>query len=342
MKTNTYFFALLLSALLMSCPTKADERLAQPITIANWLGNAKAAYSLVHDDFCLEQTFGLYQHARKALKVRELSAAFGVITSACKTEHWQQLQTLLNEGHEVYNHAHSHVLASQANWSNDEQIKQPHQLIAKHLNGYQARFYAFTQDQATDHALQYLSQMPGYLGTRAVNYQNNVGVNQAQDSNDFAVKYDLYTTTGQWSIYGEGNNILKAHVDAAITQQAWAFRTAHGVGDTSWNSIPLEAYLTHLDYVATKVQMGQLWFASPSTVLAYRKAKRHCQLNFKPSTSTIQFQQCDLYNGGLTLLLPKSAAKFEQAKQGNNTLNISGDGNQQWLTVYSSAPIKLR
>ncbi|NTS75674.1 polysaccharide deacetylase family protein [Catenovulum sp. SM1970] len=265
---------------LMTLSTSSLAASLPKVEMAFWQNDAYGAYSINHDDFCVDNTFGLIKYALPELKKRGLKAAFGVIASDCKDEHWDVLKQAINDGHEIYNHAWTHVTPNDDNWSNDEQIKHPHQVISQKLN-YQPTFYAFTMDQGSDDAVNYLQNMPGYVGTRAINYVNNTGVNFDEDKNDFAVRYDLYTVTGQWSIYEkkkEGKDILNMHADMAARSGGWAYRTAHGVEDTSWNSIPLAIYLDHLDHIQAKVQDNELWVAPVSEVIKYRATRRECAM----------------------------------------------------------------
>src|SRR5436190_2186062 len=78
--------------------------------VATWRGGATAAYSLVHDDVCNDDTKGVFTHALPELDKRGLHGGFGVIVAECETKgRWPQVRALVEHGHDVFSHSWSHT-----------------------------------------------------------------------------------------------------------------------------------------------------------------------------------------------------------------------------------------
>jgi len=48
--------------------------------------------------------------------------------------------------------------------------------------------------------------------------------------------------------------------------------------DAPWETVPLDDYRAHLDYLVGKVASGALWVEGPTTVVKYRLAREACAL----------------------------------------------------------------
>ncbi|SMC18078.1 Polysaccharide deacetylase [Andreprevotia lacus DSM 23236] len=272
-----------------SCTTTAGN-LCNPVGVTaaaytTWAGGAKGAYSLVHDDYCAYITDGQISNAEPELTKRGLHATFAVITANCAPYHWQAAKQFIAHGHEIASHSRNHFDSNTAAWNSSAEIDGSASDIAAHLDGYKVGFFAWPSDIAPDAPMNYLKSAANYIGGRAasrVDENNNIiygtaaGVNDANFTNPYNIKWDLFTNSGIWSLYPMGSEILNLHVDAAIAQGGWALRTAHGVGDQSWETIPVDRYIAHLDYVKSKVDAGDLWMATPSQVIRYRFARQNC------------------------------------------------------------------
>ncbi|KAF0813962.1 hypothetical protein IGB42_01641 [Andreprevotia sp. IGB-42] len=325
-----------------SCATSAGD-LCNPVGVTaaaytTWAGGAKGAYSLVHDDFCAYITDGQISNADPELTKRGLHAAFGIISANCAPYHWQAAKQFVAHGHEVFSHSRNHMDANTAGWNNQAEIDGSASDIAAHLDGYTPKFFAWPSDITPDAPLAYLKSSATYIGGRAANrvdaagniqYGTAVGVNAANFADPYNIKWDLFTNSGIWSLYPEGSEILNLHVDAAIAQGGWSLRTAHGVGDASWETIPLARYTAHLDYVKAKVDAGELWMAPPSQVIRYRFARDNCS----PAVSVdangqgvVHFAtgaDCLRYATDLTLDVATSrAVTAASARQGSQALAV--------------------
>ncbi|WP_051711589.1 carbohydrate-binding protein [Andreprevotia chitinilytica] len=311
------------------------------VTVDTWKGGATGAYSMLHDDLCAYITDGQINYADPELVKRGLVAAFGIISGNCAPYHWTAAQTFISHGHEIYSHTRNHYDSNTANWVSSVEIAQSAQDIATNLNGYQVSYFAWPSDIAPDAPLAYLRSQANYIGGRAPNrvdasgtitYGQAVGVNSANFTDPYEVQWDLFTNSGQWSLYPQGSEILNLHVDAAIAQGGWATRTMHGVNDTSYESVPLARYQAHLDYVKTKVDAGLLWVATPSNVIRYRFARQYCVPTLATDGHHIDFSatdpQCVKYATPITLELTLTGSDASTLfGQGGKALPAKSLGN---------------
>ncbi|GHD69173.1 carbohydrate-binding protein [Jeongeupia chitinilytica] len=325
------------------CATAAGDA-CNPVGVSSaayttWSGGARGAYSLVHDDLCGYTTDGQISYADPELAKRGLRAAFGIISGNCAPYHWQAAKQFLAHGHEIFSHSRNHMDANTAAWNSAAQITGSQDDIAANLNGYRPTFFAWPSDISPDAPMAYLRAQPGYLGGRAANrvdengniqYGMAAGVNEAGFTDPFMIKADTFTQSGIWSLYPQGSEILNLHVDAAIAQGGWSLRTAHGVNDASWETIPLARYQGHLDYVKAKVDSGELWMAPPSDVIRYRFARQYCAptvVTDGNGQAAVRFDanaECQRYATTLTLDIATDRAVTQAgATQGGNAVAIS-------------------
>ncbi|UXY16335.1 polysaccharide deacetylase family protein [Chitiniphilus purpureus] len=299
-----------------NCVTAAGDLCNPPragsVHPTTWAGGARGAYSLVHDDLCAYITDGQLQHAAPELNKRGLKAAFAIISDNCAPYHWDAARAFLAQGHEIVSHSRTHQNSNSPGWNSETEIAGSAAAIAAALDGYVPTFFVWPSDIAPDAPLAYLKTQPNYLGGRAANrvdeqgniqYGQAAGVNPADFADPYAIKWDVFTQSGIWSLYPQGSEILNLHVDAAIDQGGWALRTAHGVEDSSWETIPLARYIGHLDHVKAKVDSGELWMAPPSAVIRYRFARDACAPQLVDG-ATIRFADsadCRRYATRLTL-----------------------------------------
>jgi peptidoglycan/xylan/chitin deacetylase (PgdA/CDA1 family) len=297
--------------------------------VANWRGDATAAYSLIHDDICDPHAVGVFSAAEPELTRRGLHAGFGVIVSACDAPHggtWDQVKTLVAHGHDVFSHSWDHpcmtqdaALAESCDPAAPRSVdfgKEIGQAAAtlKSATGLTQDFFIFPYDVCDPAAIAYLKQN-GYLSARC----GTNGMNPTALSDPFAVQFDVfgpsystyfgaaacaktakgaqpvqYTTppadyTDDCRLY-----ILNHYVDDAIAARGWAVRELHGldpVDGRGWETVPVPDYRAHLDYVTSKIAEGALWVEGPTTVMKYHFARepQTCALPSVVARSTLRF-----------------------------------------------------
>jgi hypothetical protein len=274
-------------------------------SVATWRNDATAAYSLVHDDVCNDDTQGVFTHADPELTRRGLRGGFGVIVEQCqKNGRWPQVRTLLEHGHDVFSHSWSHLCLTE-----DAGIVQacppevPRSLdFAQQIDAAAAAlktnagvgpdFFIFPFDACDPAAVAHLQAL-GYLGARC----GLSGVNPPHFPDSFKINFDVWGPA--YSTYWSApvcagvtrfetppaqapaacrTYVINHLVDEAIAVKGWASRELHGFDDDAgaWEPVPLADYVAHLDYVQARAQAGELWVEGPTSVLKYRWAREAC------------------------------------------------------------------
>lgn len=328
------------------------------VQATSWKYGATAAYSMMHDDLCAWVTDGQIDYAAPALKARGLISSFGMITgSTCGAKHWAAAQQFLQDGHEIFSHTRNHSDANSALWDMAGEISGSSDDIAAHLNGYRPTFFAWPSGVAADAPMAYLRTAAGYIGGRAANrvdangmviYDGHIaGINGTTVPDAYQVRSEMFTLSAQYSEYEAqvkaGGDLLNLHLDAGISKQGWAVMTMHGVNDSSWNSVPLQQYTKHLDYVKAKVDAGVLWVAGPSEVLKYTYAREACKpiLNAAQTVLTFDTSAADCVKNAtpLTLKISKPAAVGQlYIEQAGQAITIKPLGNYPVWTSGQAIP----
>ena len=182
--------------------------------IANWRGDATAAYTIIHDDVCDHGALGVFSAADPELTARGLHAGFGVIAGACdgapkegenhlkpgeKNGTWAQVKTLVAHGHDVFSHSFDHPCMT-----NDKALaescdpKAPHSVdFAKEIGnagalltantGHPQTFFIFPYDVCDPAAIAYL-KTNGYLAARC----GGPGTNETVLADPFGINFDVF------------------------------------------------------------------------------------------------------------------------------------------------------
>jgi peptidoglycan/xylan/chitin deacetylase (PgdA/CDA1 family) len=241
-------------------------------SITTWKNDAQGAYTIIHDDACDYTLDSLFKVADPELTGRSLKAAFGAIVERCQERNsWANLEILRQHGHEIINHSWSHkdIVAEAAMAPLSVEIDQANMVLDQNLKDQHTSFFIFPYDSFDDAAVAHVGSL-GYLGARA----GKKGVNTPNFPDGLRVMFDVWG--GEDSIYNGQGDILKIYVDLAISEGGWSVREFHGIADLSYNPMTVDGYRQHLDYVRSKVDAGQLWVDTPSTVLRYRFARQYC------------------------------------------------------------------
>jgi peptidoglycan/xylan/chitin deacetylase (PgdA/CDA1 family) len=269
-------------------------------SVAQFRGAAQGAYTIMHDDLCDYNIDSLFDVAEPMLNERGLNAAFGVIVQRCEERMiWNRVNALIANGHEIMNHTWTHLDVGAPGANIAEQVDQATTVLNQNLTSGPAKFFIFPYDSFTDDVVAHLATL-GYSGARA----GTKGLNQADFGDGLRVMFDVYG--GENSIYMEQGDILKYYVDLAISDAGWAVREFHGIADQTFEPVPVADYEAHLDYVKEKVDAGQLWVDTPSSVINYRFARMHCG-SASASGNSVSFattdSQCPTFPGTLSVVL---------------------------------------
>ena len=241
-------------------------------SVAVWKGDAKGAYTIIHDDICDWPIDSLFEVAEPELTQRGLNSAFGAIVLRCQERRlWPKLELMRQHGHEIINHTWDHhdIVTDGALAPLSLEMDQANQVLNDNLVGQHTSFFIFPFDSFDDAAVEHLATL-GYLGARA----GTKGVNAANFPDGLRVMFDVWG--GENSIYDGQGDILKLYVDLAISQGGWSVREFHGIADTTFFAMNVDDYRAHLDYVKSKVDSGELWVDTPSAVVRYRFSRQYC------------------------------------------------------------------
>jgi hypothetical protein len=304
------------------------------VRVTPWREDARAAYSLIHDDLCAGAS-GILAHAVPELRARGLRAGLATVAGSCEQAGISsQLQALAADGFEIVNHSysHPHLTPDLA----PREIFEARRLLESYAHA-PVTFFAFPYDEYNDATIA-LVQGAGHLGARA----GGGGVNAADFPDPLRAKFEGY---GPYSAYGTGPASLDRYVDAALAAGGWALRECHGVQDESWEPVPLDGYRAHLERVRGQVDDHQLWMAPPSTVVRYRLRRQSCgapsvdgsRVTFGPS------EACSASSTDLTIAVALTAkASGVVVRAGDRELPARQNAAGEWVvTIDPRIPSEL-
>jgi peptidoglycan/xylan/chitin deacetylase (PgdA/CDA1 family) len=272
------------------------------VKVARWKNNAKAAYTIIHDDLCNTECSGIYENADTIAFNRGLRFGSGAIVKMCEDEGdymWEHLRTLASHGHEIIAHSWDHGSPVDLgwvpeSWSVDTDVVMAKEVIENNIPATQVTYYIFPYDAYTDQRLNELKEH-GYLGARAgkIMYDNDRGVNIFLDNFDpfKSCYFDGYMSKAEQdeidalpvderytvSIYNDDNDDIEIqHLDSALTTGGWSIQEIHSVDDTEpwgWGHMSIKKYRALLDYAKKKIEAGLLWMDTPTAVIKYIMTK---------------------------------------------------------------------
>jgi hypothetical protein len=260
----------LIKAALCGLPFLANPVQAQTPTVsyANWKDNAKAAYTIIHDDFGDVSTVGIENYADTIAYNRGVKFCFGAITSVCDASDWANARRLMSHGHEVINHSHSHRCAYQPGWCLPTNLYTtadfPLELdgsttLIEQGAGARPRFYIHPYDLSTTQVLDRLRSL-GYLGARS---GTQAILNQADFKDFFNMNFFVHDPTSNLTL-------LNQAVQSAVAAGGYAMREVHGVADASWGAVSVADYRAHMDFVKQQISAGNIWSATASEAITYK------------------------------------------------------------------------
>lgn len=228
---------------------------------------------------------------------------------------------IAKHGHEIMSHSHSHACAvgnagwspcemtvgwgeDTTSWAFSRELESAHNSIFNGT-GINAKYYIFPYDRFSDWANVKLKDL-GYLGSRTgwnsarvgdPAYHRN-GYNNSDEADFFPDDEGFFRTSvevfddNDASLNTNGQlAVLNNEVDSAIANNMWANRELHQVSNWGggWGSCRLNAYRSHLDYVKTKMDAGELFVGTISEILTYQMQKLKFSPNFNYDVSSNKF-----------------------------------------------------
>jgi peptidoglycan/xylan/chitin deacetylase (PgdA/CDA1 family) len=315
--------------------------------VATWKRNAKAAYSIIHDDYPLTRKFR--QHYLE-LDKRGLHAGFGAIVAPINDNqdtYIPKMQQMVDAGHEIINHSFNHKDVDKKSTDLSQEIDLSTKLLRSY--GFDIHAFVFPYDHYNEAVLQRLKGL-GYLGARA--RFDGHKVNQANLNTDdplapFHTSFDAFfedPITGQNTASGYKNqdDVLKTYLDDAIQQGGWAVRELHGIEDNSWGSVSLVKYTAHLDYVVDKVKNNEVWMDTFTHVTRYRSSRAYCGQAIAEDTGTITFslassENCTKYATPLSVIITTNGVDDITATQNNTVIPSTRLGTGQYILEINPA-----
>jgi peptidoglycan/xylan/chitin deacetylase (PgdA/CDA1 family) len=254
--------------------------------IAVWRNDARAAYSIVHDDMCDDSVEGIYGLALPALRRRQLHVGVAAIAQTCEVAHrWREVEEASAQGHEIVSHSYSHARLTAENAAVEIASVKP--TFERHARR-PVEFFVFPYDEFTPGTLAAVEKA-GYRGARGGNRDQTDAlehppINTAEPGHDFTVMFDVWPRPySRYPLY-DGVALLNVQVWDAIEHRGWAMRELHGVvrdedppDPNAFGPVSLSTYEAHLDFLVQARRANLVWTDTPSAVLRYRHARTACR-----------------------------------------------------------------
>ena len=271
---------------------------AQEVTVARWLGNARAAVSYTFDDGLMEQ----YTLAFPELQKRGIHATFYIIGSKVGGDHkgtpcmtWEQIRQLHQSGHEISSHGYRHIgLNKLSGEALRYEIEHNDTLIYNEVGIY-PRTYCFPGGQKTSESVTLALQ--GRIGARM--FQTSIG--SKRDS--------------LW---------LSGWLRRLIKNQEWGVGMTHGILVGYDHFTDANIFWQHLDEAASLRNEGKLWIAPLADVAAYQAERYTLQMKVKRKkeklvvTAKVALDK-QLYRQPLTLIIEGT---IKEARQDHRPLMV--------------------
>jgi peptidoglycan/xylan/chitin deacetylase (PgdA/CDA1 family) len=251
-------------------PPARAEWLPDSVFVTTWSGGARAAWSIILDDFCGGWARGIQDYADTMFYNRGMVFSFAINPGNCDEAGWGEARRLVAHGHRPANHTMSQGCAVQDSWCpppfwgpEDYPLELDSSAAwIERETGIRPTFMAFPYDLWTPELLTALRQR-GYLGARASADRGKVNPADLRDGFDISWDLEFPPDGKQWQSY-----TLRGYYRAALEQGGWAFQSAHGVSDASYGSIEEDTLRALLDEMKVSVDSGTLWIAPAGTVIA--------------------------------------------------------------------------
>jgi peptidoglycan/xylan/chitin deacetylase (PgdA/CDA1 family) len=283
-------------------------------TIATWADDAKGAYSLIHDDMCGAQLFGIQDHAVPALDELGIKAGLAPIAGECiSNDAWDIVIDAEKRGHEIVSHSYTHVNITAENAAHE--VADAKSMFDSKIQ-HPISFFVFPYDYFT-HATVAKVSMAGHIGARAGNRDDNDGfnmppINGAEPLNDMEAEFDVWPRSYSKYALFFPEDMLAVHAYNAIERGGWALREFHSVmpdgADASqhgFGPIDLASYKQHLQFLSDAWDKGVLWTAPPSTIVRYRHARTACSASVSADMITFDTSnpECTKYATPISVIV---------------------------------------
>lgn len=270
--------------------------------IATWADDAKAAYSMVHDDYCGALLHGIQENAMPAAVQAGVKLGIGAIAGECEdNDAWNLIAEAEMQGHEIISHSYTHVNITPENISHE--VRDAKSMLDAHTQK-PISYFVYPYDFFTAQTIASVGSA-GHIGARAGSRDDNDGfnnppINSADPVKDLEGEFDVWPRSYSKYALFFPEEMLKVHVFNAIERGGWALREFHsvmpdGADPTQHGFGPIEvsAYKRHLAFLRDAWDKGVLWTAPPSTIVRYRHARSACRASVSGDKITFDTSMSD-------------------------------------------------
>jgi peptidoglycan/xylan/chitin deacetylase (PgdA/CDA1 family) len=303
------------AAIAQCMPTSAGSFTYEKI--ATWADDAKAAYTMIHDDFCGAQLHGIQENAIPAAEVTGVKLGIGTIAGECEdNQSWNLVTDAEMRGHEIVNHSYTHINITAENSAHE--VADAKSMFDSHTAN-PITFFVYPYDYFTSATIASVGTA-GHIGARGGLRDDNDGfnnppINGADPVKDLEVEFDVWPRSYSKYALFFPEEMLKVHVFNAIERGGWAMREFHsvmpdGADPTQHGFGPIEvsAYKRHLAFLRDAWDKGILWTAPPSTIVRYRHARAACKASVSGDMITFDtsMSDCTKYATPLSVIVTTS------------------------------------
>jgi peptidoglycan/xylan/chitin deacetylase (PgdA/CDA1 family) len=311
-----------------------------------WKDDLPAAYAMQHDDWCGGIAPGILNHVYPEVTARGLTSSIGIIAANCNETEWSQARDMVGDGFSIFNHSMTHGFVNapswdptmEIDWNPEIELNDANVLIAENT-GFTPTYHGIPYGQWTTAAWDYMRAHPTLNKMRAPGELDGVwtpsnGINAANFADPYKILGNLYDDDwGPYNKANEGAAKITSYLDETIVNGGFGLQYFHGVNDSSYHSVPLDDFKQFLDHLKTKVDAKEVWADHAETIIDYRMAREHCDVNIEnaPFGYIVSFDEsdanCQEYATDLTLELDINVDVAAVIQNGNSLSFSDVDSN---------------
>jgi peptidoglycan/xylan/chitin deacetylase (PgdA/CDA1 family) len=305
------------------------------------MNDAMGAYTIHHDD--AGSIVSITDYIVPQLNSRNLTAGLGAIAGIVQSNAADQVPKLTAAaaaGHEIMCHSWTHVLQGNTpscpgvtmvpcadGLGGQKEVVDSKNWLQTNLHTPVTYFMYPYDYRATDVAALVAQN---YLGDRSG--WDIQGAAQGVNPANFGDYNNAFETAGQDPI---PDGELNSFVDQIIAAGGWGIRELHGVGDGTYGHVTQTQYTTHLDYIKSKRDAGQLWVANPTAAIKYKHLRQGDCGSPQLAGTTLTFSSasaaaCVKYHTVVSVKVNNTSSSLT-ATQGGKSLGVLNKGNNNWI-----------
>lgn len=285
--------------------------LAKEVSVADWQGFAKAAYSLTFDDGLLSHT----THLAPILEKHHLKATFFLVSDVLQENlqaqpswrygYWERFKALEALNHEIGGHTctHAHLNACALGSAKElgslrYEIQQPLLAYTTFIPHAQVGTFAYPFGEFNAQVKAEVGQF--YFAARGV----SSGINQPKTMNWMDIHCDALTYSAARTLATDKEKFIALQNDIVqhtIPAGAWSVYLAHDVlpfeevvsAKDSWQPVSVESFDLFAAWLAQQQIENRLWVAPFGTVAKYIKEKNNVTITYLLRDHAIELNVTD-------------------------------------------------